>query len=129
MKTLCDSDILIDFFKKKSSAVELMKDLHKQGIVAISVLSVAELRVGWTKDEARELLPHFKKAFQIEPVTFEVAALGGELRREYRNLSGHLLPTIDSLIAATALLHTYTLVTRNVKDYAITGLKHYPLSE
>lgn len=127
MKTLCDSDVLIDFFKKKPSAVELMKNLHRQGVVAVSVLSVAELRVGWTKDETQELLPHFKKAFQIEPVTFEMAALGGELRREYKNISGHLLPTIDSLIAATALIRDYSLVTRNIKDYPIARLKTFSI--
>jgi hypothetical protein len=33
------------------------------------------------------------------------------------------LATIDSLLAATALVHDLTLVTRNVRDVAKTGVK------
>ena len=33
------------------------------------------------------------------------------------------LPVIDSLLAATALVHDLTLVTRNVRDVARTGVK------
>lgn len=32
------------------------------------------------------------------------------------------LPTIDSLLAATAIVHSMTLVTRNVRDFARTGV-------
>jgi toxin FitB len=33
------------------------------------------------------------------------------------------LPTVDGLLAATALVHDLTLVTRNVRDVARTGVK------
>ncbi len=32
------------------------------------------------------------------------------------------LPTIDSLLAATVIVHSMTLVTRNVRDFARTGV-------
>ena len=35
---------------------------------------------------------------------------------------GRPLPTLDSQIAATALAYDLVLVTRNVKDYAVTGI-------
>lgn len=34
-------------------------------------------------------------------------------------------PTRDALIAATALIHGLTVVTRNVKDFSSTGVKLY----
>jgi toxin FitB len=35
----------------------------------------------------------------------------------------HPLPTVDALLAATALVHGLTLVTRNPKDVAGTGVR------
>ncbi|HEY6348951.1 MAG TPA: PIN domain-containing protein [Candidatus Angelobacter sp.] len=35
--------------------------------------------------------------------------------------AGRPLPTVDSLIAATALAHDLTIVTRNVRDFQYTG--------
>ena len=46
------------------------------------------------------------------------AELLARLRR-----SGHALPIKDSLIAATALVHGFTVVTRNLRDFGKTGVK------
>lgn len=35
------------------------------------------------------------------------------------------LPTVDGLLAATALVHEFTLVTRNVRDVERTGARFY----
>lgn len=37
--------------------------------------------------------------------------------------SGHAMPLKDSLIAATALVHDLTLVTRNERDFAHAGVR------
>ena len=46
------------------------------------------------------------------------AQLLAELRR-----TGQSLPIKDSLIAATALVHGFTVVTRNARDFRKTGVK------
>jgi hypothetical protein len=46
------------------------------------------------------------------------ARLVADLRRK-----GRPLPLLDSLIAATALTHGMTVVTRNVRDFSPTGAK------
>ena len=35
-----------------------------------------------------------------------------------------LVPTVDGLLAATALVHSMTLVTRNTRDIQRTGVRH-----
>ena len=37
-------------------------------------------------------------------------------------VKGMTLPVVDGLIAATALHHNLTAVTRNVSDFAVVGL-------
>ena len=54
---------------------------------------------------------------RIVPVTAEVADLWGRLSVPDR------LPAVDGLLAATAIVHGWTLVTRNTADVARTGVR------
>jgi predicted nucleic acid-binding protein len=56
-------------------------------------------------------------ARRILPVTTEIAEVWGRLNSPNR------IATIDGLLAATALVHDLTLVTRNVKDVERTGVR------
>jgi len=53
----------------------------------------------------------------ILPVTLQIAERWGPLNVPNR------LPLIDGLLAATALVHDLTLVTRNTRDVAPTGVR------
>ena len=50
------------------------------------------------------------------PVDRQVAEAWGRLD------AAASLPTVDGLLAATALVHDFTLVTRNARDFARTGV-------
>jgi toxin FitB len=54
---------------------------------------------------------------RIVPVTAEVTDLWGRLNVPDR------LPAIDGLLAATAIVHGWTLVTRNTADVVRTGVR------
>ena len=126
MKTyLIDSDVLIDFFKRKQEAVALLEELGGMGQLALSALSVAELRSGWTEQDAGIYLPRLYDLALVVPVSDKVAEQAGAYREIYRR-KGIVLPTIDALIAATAILHSHCLVTRNRKDYPLPELDMYP---
>lgn len=96
----------------------------------LSVLVAGEIRQGiahvaGTK-KAREieqwlvqrLLPRFDH--RILPVDDAVAARWGDIRGT-AIAKGRTLPVIDSLLAATAIEHRLTVVTRNTRDFEPTG--------
>ncbi|HFD88157.1 MAG TPA: type II toxin-antitoxin system VapC family toxin [Gammaproteobacteria bacterium] len=95
----------------------------------LSVLTLGEIRkgIGCLADGARKFrlldwleteLPTFF-AGRIVPIDTQVADCWGRLVAE----AGRSLPTIDSLLAATALVHDLVLVTRNVKDFGYAPLE------
>jgi toxin FitB len=66
-----------------------------------------------------DLIPLFSE--RILPVTRAIAERWG-VSSGQRQMVGRPLSMADGIIAATALEHQLTLVTRNVKDYAGLGL-------
>jgi len=94
-----------------------------------SVLSVGEIRRGIERldDPTRkqalaewletELLPWFGS--RLLPINLAVAERWGKLLAA----AGRPLPSIDSLLAATALEHGLILVTRNVQDFNLPEVR------
>jgi toxin FitB len=100
------------------SSVE-WNDLH------LSVISIAEIWEGIASlpngRRRRSLEAWFEFlptsfAGRILPVDFSVSINYGEIQA-----SNGPLPPLDTLIAATAITHRFTLVSRNTKDMARTG--------
>ena len=99
----------------------------------LSVLSIGEMRDGVERMKAsprkRERLRVWLE--QEVPAWFDgrilaidtaVADRWGRLISERRAI-GKPLPAVDSLLAATALVHGLRLVTRNTKDFDVAGLE------
>ena len=95
----------------------------------LSVIVLGEVRRGICKVEKEEPGRAAKyeewlgKAMQLFAgriliVDFNVADLWGRLT------AGRTLPLADSLLAATAITHDLTLVTRNTKDIQDTGVRY-----
>lgn len=59
---------------------------------------------------------------RILPISIRIARRWGELYGTLQR-AGRVLPNWDSLIAATALEHDLTIITRNETDFASTGVK------
>lgn len=100
-------------------------------VLFLSVVSIGELETGFTtmQDTARRtrlelaLQRHLAILFpgRVLPVTQPIATRWGRLDG-LRQLSGRPLSAADGMIAATALEHGLTLVTRNVKDFEHLGV-------
>lgn len=69
---------------------------------------------------ARSVLPLFEG--RILPVNRAIAERWGDLSAQMKQ-KGIALSESDGLIAATALVHDLTVVTRNTKDFARTGVR------
>lgn len=126
---LLDSDVLIDLFNRKSKTVELISELvAERAGIAISVVSITEVRAGWDDDQASQYLPKLYDLVNITPVTAEIAEKAGGYRKMYSK-KGKVIHTIDAIIATTAIINNYWLITRNLKDYPMPEIKIYDEQE
>ena len=125
---LLDTNILIDFFKGKREAQELMIRITEDGRPAASILSISELRAGWNDEQAAQLIPKLYKLVAVQSITKEIAEYAGKVKRAYKE-KGTQLALVDTLIAATAIINDYQLVTRNTKDFPMPELKLYTLEK
>lgn len=125
---LIDTDIWIDFLKKRTYATKLVTELAEQTKISSSVLTITELRAGMTHEQAEKYLPIFYAHTKIVGVSQEVAEMGGKFLKEY-STKGISLGTIDVLIASSAITQNCQLVTRNKKDYPMEEIKFYPIEE
>jgi predicted nucleic acid-binding protein len=126
---LVDANILSEATKPAphSKAIEWLR--HNEREIAVDPIILGEIRFGI------HLLPAGKRRRRLEtwfdegiarivcvpwdaPTGLRWAKLLAELRR-----SGQSLPIKDSLIAATALVHGFIVVTRNTRDFRKAGVK------
>lgn len=124
MSYLLDTNVLSEL-RRKSPDPHVVAWMEQRPALSLylSVLTMGEIRRGvenvtdlprrqalqdWLEND----LPAFF-AGRILPITDRVADCWGRLLAE----AGRPLPAVDSLLAATAVTHRLTLVTRNVKDF------------
>lgn len=128
MSYLFDTNTISEFSRARPSLLveRWMRTIPEEEIFT-SVLVLAELRKGVERlrdplrqDALRSWLDYEirpRLGSRALPITIEIADLWGRMLAR-----GRTRPMIDSLIAATALHHGLTLVTRNVADYDYPGL-------
>lgn len=110
---------------------------HHESAYFISALTIGEIQSGISKldiktneeKQARvvledwlfeELVPRFNQ--RILAIDTEIVLKWGKLFGENKQ-KGVLVPVIDGLIAATAIVHNLTVVTENINDFIETGAR------
>ena len=122
--------VVLSELRKSSPNAGVVSFIEAQAADALflSVLTIGEIEADIEKqratapefaDELNQWLTLLELQFApcILPVTPAIAKLWGRLCVQTGNKG------VDNLIAATALCHNLTVVTRNVKDFEPTGVR------
>jgi toxin FitB len=129
---LLDTNVISELVRRKPEPkVTTWVEATDETLLHLSVLTLGEIRKGIVslRDPSRrvalgawldsELAMRFLN--RILPIDEAVADRWGRLSAQAEAAKSPL-PVIDGLLAATALQYNLTLVTRNVRDVAATGV-------
>jgi len=116
---LVDTNVVSDYFSASlTTAGMAFMDTIIDAIPNLSVITQIELLCWDTNRETEQKIKEFIEDSNVLDINTDVIAWCINLRK------GKKIKTPDAIIAATALAHGYTIITRNEKDFAnVTGLK------
>jgi len=135
MKYLIDTCIISELIKARPSkkVVEWVSSKSEENFY-LSVLTIGEIQKGISKladSKKKENLQSWitidlKDRFtgRILDIDSGVAQKWGEIQGSAEK-QGLMMPAIDALIAATAVCHGLTVVTRNIQDMQNSGARLY----
>lgn len=131
MRVLLDTCVISELAREGGKlAVRRFVEQLDDDDTFLSVITVGEitngvmlLPPGKRKTALERWLLELERGFagRLLPVDYAVASVWGEITARVR-LQGSTLPIADGLIAATALHHGLHVATRNVKDFAASGV-------
>lgn len=119
MTHLIDTDYVADYLKGYQAATSTLNHLLIKGI-GISIIAFAEVYEGIYYGQNRA---QHEQGFHSFVRSTPVLSITRSIARQFAQICGDLrvkwllIPDPDLYIAATAIHHHLTLVTRNTKDY------------
>ena len=121
-KYILDTTLLIDHLRGRNDAQELVDTLALEGHrLGVCCVSIAELYSGLGENE-KATADDLTAGLEYYEVSREAAKQAGRYRYEFAR-RGTALSTTDTLIAATAIAEGATLITDNIKDFPMDGIK------
>jgi len=127
---LIDTHVLSELRRKQPDAqVVAWVQARPRDALFLSVLTLGEIRKGIERVEDSLRKQALIDWLEVELPSYflgRVLALDAHVADRWGRLmadAARPLPAIDSLLAATALQHDLTLVTRNIKDFTGLGVR------
>ena len=118
---LVDTDVAIDFLRRREYAQKLLQNWSGEGLLAISALTHLEIYQGMKAGEERSTNAFLDGLISVVvdiPIARRAGTMLGELRSK-----GMTVGIADAIIAATALQFGAPLLTNNVDHYPFPNLK------
>ena len=128
---LLDTDVLIDLLTGNKKAKDFLYSLPEDSPHCCSVITVAEIHSGMREAE-RDKTTELIASLDVIPVNLQIAELAGKLRRDHNPFdkkapSGNPeLELDDCLIAATVVVKSLVIATRNIRYYSLPGVRIHP---
>ncbi|MBX3052323.1 MAG: type II toxin-antitoxin system VapC family toxin [Caldilineaceae bacterium] len=132
MRYLLDTNVISEFTKNQpDSALIGWFRQHQNDELFLSVVTIGEIQQGIARlpasQKQRDLDSWLNQSLlmayadRILPIDTAVVMQWGTLTARLLG-TGAKIPVMDGLIAATAVRHNLTLMTRNIADFVNTGL-------
>ena len=118
---LVDTDIAIDFLRRRDYAQKLLESWAGEGLLAISTLTHLEIYQGMKTGEEKAT-NSFLDGLVSVAVDIPIARRAGTMLGELRS-KGKTIGIADAIIAATALQFGAPLLTNNIEHYPFPNLK------
>lgn len=112
---LVDTDILIDVLRNFEPTMQRLAEVEEQSQLWVSQITQMELIVGCQDKRSLKKLEKFLEKFSVLPINSAISYRTTKLLFQYRLSHGLLIP--DAIIAATALVNKFALLTRNQRDF------------
>lgn len=118
---LLDTTILIDLFRGRQEAIVFLDKLSQEGSLSVCAVVVSEIFSGVRPAELSKV-EEFLEAMNYVQIDYKTAKRAGLYKRDFQR-KGINLSISDTLIASTAVDHSLTLVTKNVRHFPMRELK------
>jgi len=118
---LVDTDVAIDFLRRRNYARNLLEHWAEEGLLAISTLTHLEIYQGLKAGE-EEATNAFLNGLISVAVDVPISRRAGRILGELRS-KGVTVGIGDAIIAATALQLNAPLLTNNVEHYPFVELR------
>ena len=118
---LIDTDVAIDYLRRRDYAQKLLENWAGEGLLAISTLTHLEIYQGMKAGEegaTNTFLDGLISVVVDIPIARRAGSMLGELRSK-----GMTIGIADAIIAATALQFGAPLLTNNIERYPFPNLK------
>lgn len=117
---ILDTSAIVEFLNGTDKSAEILR-IIEDDVAGVSTLSVNEVLIG-AHGEQRRIARDFFSSLEIVPFDEEAAYRSVDVE-EMLSRKGKPIGKIDTLIAATALVHNVSLLTADKDFLNVDGLK------